>query len=257
MTHRTPPLLPLAALVLVACGAPRDPDLEKRALKAQAAAAADRAATPLPDAPTIAPAAAAVLPKSYANDEVRRIMAAVPGQGRALWAEFRTQAGTIKCALDEAAAPQTVANFVGLATGQVPWSDGARSPASQSAFYDGLTFHRVVSNFIIQTGNPGRQVGGGPGWTLPRETGAPTAFDAPGALAMIDAGADSHGSQLFMTTRPDPSLKPRYTAFGRCAEVDVIRTISNGDKVPAADGKSSSVPRDPVRIFSLKVFRAD
>ena len=76
-------------------------------------------------------------------------------------------------------------------------------------------------------------------------------------LAMIDSGNDSHGSQLFITTRPDPTLKARYAAFGRCVEVDVVRKISNGEKVPSPDGKPSSMPRDPVKIFSVKISRGD
>jgi len=255
MTYRT--TLALFALVLVGCGAPRDPDLEKRALKATAAASAARTAVPAPGTAPAPPAAPVSQLKTYSNDEVARLLAAVPGQGNTLWAEFRTALGTIRCALDDVAAPQTVANFVGLATGQLAWSDGPTGPTAKTPFYDGLTFHRVVANFIIQTGNPGLQVGGGPGWTIPRESRAASAFDAPGALAMIDSGADSHGSQLFITTRPDPSLKSRYAAFGRCNDLEVVRTISNGEKVPAADGKASSIPRDPVKIFSLKLSRGD
>lgn len=254
----TAPVSLLVAMAFItACGAPRDPDLEKRAIKALAALEAERAATPAPSPNVTPPAPSPTELKTYTNDEMRRILNGIGGTGNKLWAEFRTQLGTIKCALDDVDAPQTVANFVGLATGQSEWREGSRGPNVRRPFYDGLTFHRAVANFIIQTGNPGREVGGGPGWTIPRETRAASAFDEPGALAMIDSGSDSHGSQLFITTRPDPTLKARYAAFGRCQEVDVVRAISNGEKVPSADGKASSMPRDPVKIFSVKISRGD
>jgi len=258
--HRT--ILLAAGLALLgslgpACGAPRDPDLEKRAFNAVAKLEAERAAEPQPNANVTTPPRKEAALKSYSNAETRRILNAVPGTGNRLWAELRTQQGTIKCALNDVDAPQTVANFVGLATGQLEWRDGSRGPMVRRPFYDGLTFHRVVANFVIQTGNPGRETGGGPGWTIARETRASAAFDKAGAIAMIDSGADSHGSQFFITVRPDTTLKARYAAFGVCQDLEIVRAISNGAQVPSQSGKPSSIPRDPVKIFSVKVTRGD
>lgn len=247
----------LGCALVWACGAPRDPDLEKRAVEAQARHERELAAS-APAAPALPATAAEELPlKTFTNDDIARILGQVPGAGRKLWAELRTQQGVIKCELDEAGAPQTVTNFVGLATGQIPWRDGTAGPTSTRPFYDGLTFHRVVANYIIQTGNPGRRVGGGPGYRLPREAGAARHFATPGALAMIDLGDDSHGSQLFITARADTNLGARYAAFGRCEDVSLVTEISNGEMVPSADGGASTIPRNPVKIFSVNLSRGD
>lgn len=241
--------------LLWACGAPRDPDLEKRAVEAQARHERELAAS-APAAPVLPATAIDELPlKTFTNDEMARILGRVPGAGPKLSAELRTEQGVITCELDEAGAPQTVTNFIGLATGQIPWRDGGEGPTSTRPFYDGLTFHRVVANYIIQTGNPGRRVGGGPGYRLPRETGAARHFAKPGALAMIDLGDDSHGSQLFITARADANLAARYAAFGHCDEVPLVTRISNGEMVPSADGSASSIPRNPVKIFNVNVTR--
>lgn len=257
LLHRTISVAIGLTLLASACGAPRDPDLEKRAFKAVAQLEAEKAATPAPNPNVTAPPAQEAVLQTYSNDERRRILNGVPGTGNRLWAELRTQVGTIKCALDDVEAPQTVVNFVGLATGQLEWRKGASAPAERRPFYDGLTFHRVVEDFVIQTGNPGHEPGGGPGWTIPRETRGSAAFEKPGALAMIDSHTNTHGSQFFITTKPAPDLKAKYAAFGQCQEIDLVRQISNGAQVPRPDGKPSSVPRDPVKIFSVKITRGD
>ncbi len=253
-----PLALVLAGLISApSCGAARDPDLERRAAQAVARYQQEQVAAP-PVTPPPAPAAATQTPvRTYSEQEIARILGRVPGGGTSLWAEFRTPHGTLKCRLDEGGARHTVTNFVALATGQVEWRDSPTGRPSREPFYDGLTFHRIVANFIIQTGNPGKRVGGGPGWVIPRETGGNGAFSEPGALAMVDSGDNSHGSQLFVTVRPDNSLSRRYAAFGACSPVDIVRTISNLDKLPAADGRAPTVPRDPVKIFKVQIYRGD
>jgi len=249
--------LALVICVSVGCGGPRDPDLERRAERSMKQFQQDQAQRAA-ELSQVAVVPSDEIPiKTYSSDEIRAILAAVPGADRDLVVELRTQQGTITCRLDDAGAPQTVANFVGLATGQLPWRDGPRAAPAQRPFYDGLTFHRIVGNFIIQAGNPGRRVGGGPGWTLPRETALDGLFDRPGVIAMVDAGELSHGSQFFITVRPAPNLKSRYAAFGQCEPIELIKAIADADKVPSTDGKAPTVPRNPVRIFSAQVSRGD
>lgn len=260
-----------------ACGAPRDPDLELRVLKARGAAAAAANAPP-PSAPTPptastratgvdaskpAPVGTNMPLKSYTADEIAAILAAVPGSGKSLVADITlapaaapAPQGIVSCTLDSEHAPQTVANFVGLATGQLAWS-GVDGAAMKQPLYDGLGFHRIQANYIIQAGNPTGKVNAGPGWRLSREPGIPDAFDAAGALAMLEDGDAIHGSQFFITVRPSKGLTRQYMAFGRCTNVELVRDISNGETMPETSGKTASVPKEPTRIASIKIRRAD
>lgn len=114
-----------------------------------------------------------------------------------------------------------------------------------------------MSNFIIQSGNPSGRLAGGPGWTLAREAGRDAHFDEAGALAMVDAGESSNGSQFFITARADKNLKARYVAFGQCDNVELVKKISAADKMPSGNGSSPTVPKDPVKIFTLKITRGE
>ncbi|MCB9733891.1 MAG: peptidylprolyl isomerase [Deltaproteobacteria bacterium] len=245
----------LAGALLAACGAPRDPDLERRAMLALSRSEKARSAAASEPAGGAAAVPAEAPAKTYSNEEIQRVLGAIPGSGPILWAELRTSQGTIRCKLDEQAAPQTVTNFVGLAAGLLDWQDQKAGTTSRRPFYDGLTFHRIVANFIIQSGNPSGRLGGGPGWALARESGRDAYFDGAGALAMVDAGPNSNGSQFFITARPDKNLKSRYVAFGQCDNVDLVKKISAAEKMPSGDGTSPTVPKDPVKIFTLKITR--
>ncbi len=260
------------AALLAACAAPRDPGLEAKVEAARARAQSGAVAAK----PRAAPAAPARSPRSafgaskkravaaprgvdrvtYGDSEIASILGKVEGAGADLKVAFETEAGTIRCTLAPDAAPQTVANFVALATAQRPWRDPDTRELMSTPFYDGLTFHRAVSNFIIQTGNPAATGTGGPGWTVPREAGVADAFAQAGVLAMVDAGDDTHGSQLFITLRADKNLAKKYTAFGKCEDLDVVRTISSGEKLPPRPGQKSAVtPKDPVTLKKVRVFR--
>ncbi len=266
------------ALASAACGAARDPDLELRVIKARAAAAASANAPP-PSAPPPATAAStrasgvdASKPapvgtnmplKSYTADEIAAILAAVPGNGTSLVADIvlapapaPAPQGTVSCTLDAERAPQAVANFVGLAMGQLGWS-GRDGVEMKQPLYDGLGFHRIQSNYIIQAGNPTGKVNAGPGWRLAREPGLPEAFDAAGALAMLEDGDAIHGSQFFITVRPSKGLVRQYMAFGRCTSAELVRDISNAETLPETSGKTASVPKNPTLIASIRIRRAD
>lgn len=244
--------------VVSACGAPRDPELELRAMKAaqkssEAPAAAASEPPPAPPAPPPNKAPADP-PRRYTTAEAVEILRRIPGSGP-LMATFETGAGSFSCELFEKDTPETVTNFVALATGAIPWSPKPGAPVRTAPFYDGLTFHRAIDQFIAQTGNPSGLPSGGPGWRIVRETARAAAFDAPGALAMVDDGDDSHGSQLFVTLKRDTSLARRYAAFGQCDDLTVPRAIAAAEKKTAKPGESAAVPVDPVRIERVRVHR--
>ena len=139
-------------------------------------------------------------------------------------ATIDTNRGTIKLELHEDRAPKTVANFEKLA------NDG---------FYDGLTFHRVIGNFMIQAGCPHGTGTGGPGYTFEDEFDATLRHDGPGVLSMANAGPNTNGSQFFITHVPCPHLDGKHSVFGRVLEgQDVVDSIAQGDvmeKVTVAD----------------------
>lgn len=247
---------------LGACAAPRDPELERAIIKHRLAQKAPKPAEePSTPAPPPAPAAKSVDPgasrplKTYDGNELARIAAAVPGTGARIVAAIETAQGTIECILDERA-PQTVANFVALALGQTPWRPRENAPEETRPFYDGLRFHRAQDDFIIQAGNPTGAHNAGPGWRIARETGANELFAEPGTLAMIDDGDLTHGSQFFIVLRADKGLGRRYAAFGRCNNLELVRTIANAEKKPTTEGKPST-PKEPVQIERLTLRRTE
>jgi peptidyl-prolyl cis-trans isomerase A (cyclophilin A) len=174
---------------------------------------------------------------------------AVKGTGT-LRAELDTSMGTFHCVLFEADTPMTVANFVGLATGQKPWIN----PASQATmkgtpFYNGLIFHRVISDFMVQGGDPLGQGIGGPGYQFDDEIKPNLKLDAAGILAMANAGPGTNGSQFFITEKATPWLTGRHTVFGKCDEVDLVKKITGVPK----DG--SDKPLTPVTIKKVTILR--
>jgi peptidyl-prolyl cis-trans isomerase A (cyclophilin A) len=143
-----------------------------------------------------------------------------------LYANIQTNRGDIWVRLFYEQAPLTVTNFVGLA-------EGTLERASKSgAFYDGLTFHRVIDNFMIQGGDPQGDGRGGPGYQFANEPVEGLNFDRAGLLAMANAGPNTNGSQFFITHTPTPDLNGSYTIFGEVlsqADQDVVNSIKQGD----------------------------
>jgi peptidyl-prolyl cis-trans isomerase A (cyclophilin A) len=173
---------------------------------------------------------------------------AVRGTGT-LIATIATNKGTLRCELFEQQAPMTVANFVGLATGRKPWLDPrTKKVVKGKPFYDGLVFHRVIPQFMIQGGDPLGAGSGGPGYQFGDEI-APSLTHQPGSLSMANAGPGTNGSQFFINEIATPWLNGRHTVFGQCKEVDVVTAITN---VPRGGG---DVPREPVRITRLTIAR--
>jgi cyclophilin family peptidyl-prolyl cis-trans isomerase len=140
-----------------------------------------------------------------------------------LYAEIGTPRGTITCELFFAKAPLTVASFVGLA-------EGTLGPAPRKPFFDGLTFHRVVPDFVIQGGDPLGTGKGGPGYSFPDEFVPGLRHDAAGTLSMANEGPDTHGSQFFLTLRETNRLNYLHSVFGRVVRgLEVLPRVQQGD----------------------------
>ncbi|HWI01978.1 MAG TPA: peptidylprolyl isomerase [Propionibacteriaceae bacterium] len=149
-------------------------------------------------------------------------------------ATLHTNHGDIVLNLFENQAPQTVANFVGLAGGTREYADPSTGSRTTGNFYDGLTFHRVIDGFMIQGGCPLGTGTGGPGYTFADEFHPELSFNRPYLLAMANAGPGTNGSQFFITVGPTPHLTGRHTIFGEVADspsrevVDEIARVSTG-----------------------------
>jgi len=133
-----------------------------------------------------------------------------------LVAVFDTSKGPIRVELAPDKAPLTVANFVNLA---------------RRGFYDGLSFHRVINDFMIQGGCPEGSGRGGPGYRFEDETANGLRHDR-GVLSMANAGPNTNGSQFFITHVPTPWLDGKHTVFGKVVEgLDVVDAVKQGDKI--------------------------
>jgi cyclophilin family peptidyl-prolyl cis-trans isomerase len=127
-------------------------------------------------------------------------------------AEFNTNMGNFKIELFMEKAPLTVGNFIKLV---------------DKGFYNGLIFHRVIPNFMIQSGCPHGTGYGGPGYTIQDEFDSNLKHDNPGILSMANAGPNTGGSQFFITVVPTPWLDGKHTIFGKVTEgIDVVNKIS-------------------------------
>jgi peptidyl-prolyl cis-trans isomerase A (cyclophilin A) len=150
------------------------------------------------------------------------------GQTDGIFADFTTSLGSFTCQLDYMNAPRTTANFIGLATGQRPWLDLPSGRARTNAFYNGLTFHRVIAGFMSQGGSPNGSGTDGPGYVFTDEFSPQLVFDSFGALAMANSGTNSNGSQFFITVAPYAFGNNTYAIFGRVvAGSNVVYAINH------------------------------
>ncbi|MDC3237143.1 peptidylprolyl isomerase [bacterium] len=156
-----------------------------------------------------------------------------PAKG--LYAKINTKKGEITIRLYYKLVPLTVINFSGLAEGTI---DSNQEPGKK--YYDGLVFHRVIKDFMIQGGDPTGTGRGGPGYKFPDEFVDTLKHDSPGILSMANSGPGTNGSQFFITHKATPWLNNKHTVFGKVVKgMDVVKKIEKGD-----------------RIITLKIIRA-
>ena len=166
---------------------------------------------------------------------------------------FDTTAGKLTCKLFEKQAPETVANFIGLATGTKDWKNPITGANKHGVpLYDGTIFHRVIPNFMIQGGDPAGNGSGDPGYKFRDEFVPTLTFDRPGRLAMANSGPNTNGSQFFITEVPTPHLNGRHTIFGQCddASVDLVKKIAR-----MASDPNNNRPFRPVKINHITIER--
>ena len=151
-----------------------------------------------------------------------------------VYAEMNTTKGTILLQLEFEKTPITVASFAGLAEGTRPYSkDGGEPEESEGQpYYDGLIFHRVIPNFMIQGGCPMGAGMGGPGYQFEDEFDDSLQHDGPGILSMANSGPGTNGSQFFITHKATPHLDGMHTVFGRVVDgQDVVDSIEQDDEI--------------------------
>lgn len=172
-------------------------------------------------------------------------------------ATVKTNLGTIKLNLYGNHAPKTVANFTGLASGTIEWTHPATGKVSKDKLYDGVVFHRIIKDFMLQGGDPLGQGIGGPGYQFDDEINGELNFNEPYILAMANAGTQggrgTNGSQFFITTVPTPWLQGKHTIFGVVAD-DASKKVV--DAIEAVDTDSRDKPLTDVVIESVTIDEA-
>ncbi len=167
------------------------------------------------------------------------------GLNDGLYAHLQTTKGNMIVKLEDVKSPVTVANFVGLAEGTI----ANKSKSKGIPFYDGTIFHRVISDFMIQGGDPQGTGMGDPGYKFADEKND-LKHDVKGVLSMANSGPNTNGSQFFITQIPTPWLDGKHTVFGKVVNgVDVIDTIAAVDKGPQ-DKPKTDIVLEKVSIFS-------
>jgi peptidyl-prolyl cis-trans isomerase A (cyclophilin A) len=174
--------------------------------------------------------------------------------GTTVKATLQTNRGDIRLNLFPDHAPKTVANFVGLAEGSKQYQRPNAQGGNAGPFYDGSIFHRVISDFMIQGGDPTGTGRGGPGYQFGDEFHPELQFNRPYLLAMANAGANTNGSQFFITVGPTTHLNFKHTIFGEVADQEsrnVVDSIAN-----TATGAADR-PIEDVVIEKVEVVRGN
>jgi len=170
------------------------------------------------------------------------------------YATLHTNHGDIRIELFPDHAPKTVKNFVGLADGSQEWTNPKTGAKSSDPLYNGVVFHRIIPNFMIQGGDPLGTGTGGPGYRFGDEFHPELGFDKPYLLAMANAGPGTNGSQFFITVAATPWLNFKHTIFGEVADADSRAVV---DAIAAVPTGAMDRPKDAVVIESITVESVD
>ena len=165
-----------------------------------------------------------------------------------IYAEFNTSMGSYTCRLEYALAPKTVANFISLATGQRSWLSETSGVVRTDPLYNGVIFHRVISNFMNQAGSPTGLGNGGPGYQFVDEFTPGLRHDGFGVLSMANSGPDSNGSQFFITVTAQPQLNDVHSVFGRLYGGSNVVLAINRVTTDASDRPLTNVVLNSVAI---------
>jgi len=166
-----------------------------------------------------------------------------------IYAHIETRHGEIVAEIFYEKTPMTAANFIGLAEGKI---DNDHKELGEP-YYNGLKFHRVISDFMVQGGDPTGTGAGGPGYQFPDEIDASLKHSGPGMLSMANAGADTNGSQFFITHKETPWLDGKHSIFGKVQSgQDVVDSIREGDTIKAI--RINRVGNDAEEFDARKVF---
>ncbi len=201
----------------------------------------------------VTPPAPAALPmdtvRAPVAGDLAEYLKKVKGKGT-LRATIETSMGTFNCELYEKETPMTVANFVGLATGQKPWLDpNTKQVQKGKPYFNGLGFHRVIPDFMIQGGDPLGRGTGGPGYEFDNEIVPTLRHDAPAILSMANAGPGTNGSQFFVTEKATPWLDNRHTVFGKCKEGALVKAMT-------ALAGPGDAPTKPITMTKVTISRS-
>jgi peptidylprolyl isomerase len=196
------------------------------------------------------PFAATTAAGSLTPEEEQSVANATKEDG--LYAVFDTSMGPVVCELHFDKVPVTVANFVGLASGEKEWRDPKTAEMVKRPFYDGLVFHRVIKDFMVQGGCPLGNGRGGPGYSFTDEFDSTLRHDKPGVLSMANSGPNTNGSQFFITHKPTPWLDNKHSIFGQCVMGQEI--VDEMAEVPMK-GAQESTPVEDIVLESVKIVR--
>jgi peptidyl-prolyl cis-trans isomerase A (cyclophilin A) len=167
-----------------------------------------------------------------------------------LTATLSTTHGDIEIDLFDERAPNTVENFVGLATGEQTWEHPETGEDMETPLYDDVEFHRIIPDFMIQTGDPTGTGRGGPGYTFDDEFHPDLRHDEPGKVSMANRGPDTNGSQFFIILDAQPHLDDKHAVFG-----DVIDGMDVVKEVGAVETDGNDRPTETVLLESVEIHR--
>ncbi|HEY0641158.1 MAG TPA: peptidylprolyl isomerase [Pseudonocardiaceae bacterium] len=171
----------------------------------------------------------------------------------ALIATLHTNQGDIRISLFPNHAPKTVANFVGLAEGTKEYTEKNASGGRSGPFYDGSVFHRVISGFMLQGGDPTGTGRGGPGYRFADEFNSELQFNKPYLLAMANSGPNTNGSQFFITVAPTTWLNFKHTIFGEVLDQESRNVV---DQIANTETKAGDRPVKDVVIERVSIEKS-